>query len=175
MTPNKPFHFIVCACLLAACVGFNFLFKSLNVKCCTDKEQPALHIIDIHLMKCMDSGWFDGPYVEKAASIYKKDIYKRTFLVADTIFPIVYSSFIISLGIAFRKRRWYPLIVLLIIAGALLDWGENFSFLSYLNNPSPSQASQVAFFTTLKSVLLPINLLIGCFLLIRGYIKRNEL
>lgn len=169
---KKSTQAITCLGLLAACFGFSRIFHQINLSCC--KQTKDIHIIDVHVMECPDTGWFDGRYVEKAVVIYDKDEYKNKYLVCDTIFPIVYSALFVFLGIGYRQRKWYFIVILLIAAGAIFDWGENFSFFAYLNNPSPQLADRVAWFTSMKSAVLVVNALLGLGLFFRRmYWKRK--
>ena len=135
-------------------------------------DNTGLHIIDVHVQKCGVNGLFDGPYVEEAALKYRDGKYEKSFLIVDTIFPIVYSLLFISL-ISVRETKYHVLFVALIVAGALFDYGENFSFLYYLHHPSPRQAGIVAFFTSIKSILFPANIILALFLFVRGLIKKH--
>ena len=126
-----------------------------------------MHIIDVHVQKTGIKGLFDPKYVQRAALKYNREEYKRTFLPLDTIFPLAYSFFLISIGYKFRRRVWFRFVAGLVVLGALFDYGENLSFLAYLYNPSYTRARTVAFCTSLKSVLLLLNIVTALILLIK--------
>jgi len=157
--------------LLAICVGFYFLFESIKDDYCNCEGN--IHIIDSHVKECKFAGLFDGPYVEKAAKYYDKEKYKGSFLFIDTLFPIAYSAFLLSLSYAFRRKAWYRWVVAAVVAGIVFDYGENFSFLNYLSAPSPGQANLVAFFTSMKSIIVLVNGGVGIFLLLKYLFRRQ--
>lgn len=167
MTTPKQKQLMTSALLLAVCIGFWFLFGSIREDYCKECDENNIHIIDVHVRECKFYGLFDGPYVAKAAKFYDKEKYKGSYLFIDSLFPLAYSAFLLSLSYGLRKRRWYRWVLTLIVLGALLDYGENFSFLSYLSAATPGKARVVAAFTTLKTLLFCANGAIAIFLLVK--------
>ncbi len=166
LSSAKKKHILTCVILLAVFYGYSLLFPPVNKY--YFKAPPGLHIIDVHVQDCKIAGLFNGPYVELAARYYDKEKYQHSFLVLDFFFPVIYSLLFASLGFAFRNRKWYWLVLSMIVAGALFDYGENFSFLYYLNHPSHWQASLVAFCTSIKSLLFAFNIVSSIILFVLG-------
>jgi hypothetical protein len=158
--------------LLSICIGFYFIFQRITPGYFSGTGN--MHIIDTHVKDCGIAGLFDGPYVAKAAAFYNKENYEHSFLILDTIFPVFYSLFIVSLSFAFRQRKWYPLVIVFIMAGALFDYAEDYSFFYYLYHPSERLADQVAFCTSIKSLLLPLNIITGLLLFICGMFLKEK-
>ena len=163
MDSLKKKRLIVSGSLLLLCVGFYIAFTAFVNDYCF-RRTANLHIIDSHIMYCGIDGLFDGDYVEEAAPAYNKEKYRHSYLIVDSLFPIAYSAFFISL-LSFVKentrRLWFIFFIALVVIGALFDYGENFSFLYYLEHPSKDQADRVAFFTSIKSLLVLSNFGIG--------------
>ncbi len=130
------------------------------------------------MQDCKLAGLFDGPYVEKAAKYYDREKYQHSFIILDFFFPVIYSLLFVSLGFAYRSRKWYGLFLSLIVAGALFDYGENFNMLYYLYHPSHRQASLVAFCTSIKSLLFAFNIVSNILLFVIGlfvHAKQNRI
>lgn len=155
--------------LLVVCVILFFIFKGIEPYFFSASDN--LHIIDVHVKEGGFGALFDVGYISKAAKAYDTERYQQTFFLVDLVFPVVYSSLFLFLSYQSRKRKWYKWILLMYIAGALFDYGENSAFLYYLHHPSDLGATVTAYCTSFKSILFVSNALIGLFLFVRGFFK----
>jgi hypothetical protein len=133
------------------------------------------HPIDSHVLESFKL--FDTVYVQNAAQLgYNKANYFKLFFPVDLIFPIVYTLLFLSILLQFKGKIFYKWASGLIIAGCLLDYGENFSFAFYLISNYHPLSFIVAFFTTTKSIVFAINSLfaiVGLFIVIKSFIKNR--
>lgn len=109
--------------------------------------------------------FFDADYVYKAKHEgYYIDKYFKSFLPLDIIFPIFYTLMFLTVLKIFRdknlkQRNLYKTAVYLVYAGMIFDYLENSSFSVYLLS-SFELSTLVAFFTTIKTFLFALNLIV---------------
>jgi hypothetical protein len=76
------------------------------------------------------------------------------------LFPIVYTLLMLSVVNLTRPGpRLRKILIIAILLGAALDYLEDFSFALYLTTHVDFFAVATAFFTSLKRILFPLNLL----------------
>jgi len=121
------------------------------------------HIIDSHL-QYQPFHFFDSHYVMNAGSCYNKTKYLHAYYVLDLAFLIIYSNAFLLLAYEWHKKDFYRLFRWSVILGALFDFMENTSFLLYLFNTNTKfLAVLTSIFTTLKSVLFLLNIILSVF------------
>ena len=115
--------------------------------------------------------WADTGYLVTAKQVgYDRKHYYYSFLPADLIFPIFYSLLFLS---TFQYCDKYPLLrkilTVFVVAGWLADWSEDTCFAFFLSTPGNGLASVVAFFTSIKTILIILNLLVCIFFLAKAF------
>lgn len=116
------------------------------------------HAIDEHPLKTFD--FFNGKYILSAKSCYNIPEYYFSFFILDFIFPIVYSIFFLSVIRIWEERKPYLYFQVLIVAGFLFDYLENFFFAYFLRVGDNDLSSLISSFSSIKSFLFIINMVI---------------
>jgi len=70
-----------------------------------------------------------------------------------------------------NQPGWKAFFTILIIAGACLDWLEDLSFAVLLASAKDGPAGAVAFFTTAKTIVFILNLLLCLFWIAKAIIQ----
>lgn len=113
--------------------------------------------IDSRVQECK---FFDGKYVYDAKhTIYNAQEYFKLFLPLDLVFPVFYTIMFLTILAVFKGKPIYKPARYLVFAGMIFDYLENISFSLYLKS-SIEISSLVAFFTTIKTFLVAINILV---------------
>ena len=102
---------------------------------------------------------------------YDHQRYYRSFLPLDLIFPLFYSLLFLSCLLYCNQPGWKAFFTILIIAGACLDWLEDLSFAVLLASAKDGPAGAVAFFTTAKTIVFILNLLLCLFWIAKAIIQ----
>lgn len=111
-------------------------------------------------------------FVIEDARCYNIPGYFYSFFPVDLAFIVVYTWLFFALR-SLLTRRWLLWILgASIVAGALMDIGEDFSFAGYLLWKRPPLASATAVFTTVKTVFFILNLLWGLVVLLFIWLPR---
>ena len=132
---------------------------------------PVNHIIDSHLMPdCGDSTFniyrerfFDQAYVREAAKLYEPPAYMRSFFILDFFFPFIYSAFFLAMATYWKGTNFYRILKPLVVTCALFDLSENASFAYFLYHQDGNMNIVVSVFTTLKSILFFLGMIISLF------------
>lgn len=105
---------------------------------------------------------FDAAFVEYAKqTTYNISRYYRSFLPLDLVFPFFYSLLFLSCLSYCKHAAPKTLLTVLIVMGAVADWLEDSSFALFLHNAGNGLSSFVAFFTTIKTFLIIVNILVA--------------
>ena len=146
----------------AVMVLFLLVFHFLKIYYINDLATTP-YSIDEYVLCTGD--FFSSSYVIAAKnSGYDHAYYYLTFFIADMIFPLIYTCMFLSAISGVKKNRLRVFFLIIIIAGCLFDYLEDFSFAVFLSVRGDKLAPAVAFFTTMKSILYVINgiVCIGC-------------
>lgn len=150
--------FLICQALFYS-IGDEYITRGCQV------DGKPCHAIDVDFRDSHTP--FHYRYVEKAAhQCYIKSGYFRTFFPLDMLFPLVYSLLVASIINLNNIRRGRRILIAAIVIGALLDYGEDFSFAIYLNTDAEPLAHLTSIFTTFKTFFFVFNLLLGSVLLL---------
>jgi hypothetical protein len=141
------------------------------------------HIIDAHLMpdsstktwETYSKRFFDSAYVREAAKSYKPRRYISTYYILDFFYPIIYCFLFLTLVSGFKGSGFYRVFSIVIIACGIFDLSENTSFAYFLFHQSGNANSFVAFFTTVKSILFSICILVSIPGFLIWAIKRSQM
>lgn len=157
-------------CLVTAIV-FYFLFEATTGYFIKDPLTTP-HAIGAHDMKT--GKFFDNAFILKAKwQGYDHERFFRSWFLLDLVFPLVYSVLFFCCAVFYRNSKtlnerqatkrnlFYRYLGYCIIAGACMDYGENFSFAFFLLSSNDNLAVAVAFFTAFKSMLYSINMLLA--------------
>jgi hypothetical protein len=131
--------------------------------------------IDEHVYKTWC--FFDAGYVRtEGLTCYDVSGYFRSFFPLDIVFPVVYSLLMLSIVELWAVKWSRKILIFSIIAGALADYLEDFSFALFLKTHANAFAGLTAFFTTLKTCLLIFNGICCIEILLRwaGITVRNK-
>ena len=149
--------FVICRVLFSIMVG-----NYIRPECMNDPDHN--YPIDVRVQvthKFSDAGWVK----EMGTGCYNAGGYFRTFFLLDMVFPIVYTLLMLT-GVQLVQPPRKTVFLVAIFAGALFDYLEDFSFALFLKTHADWLASSTALFTTLKSILFPLNLLTAFVLLV---------
>lgn len=169
LTLLRPFFgyvilFVICRVLFSILTGYY-----IQPECMNDPNHN--YPIDVRVLethKFSDADWVG----EMGRKCYNADGYFRTFFPLDMVFPIVYTLLMLTcVQLVQPPRR--TVFLTAIYAGALFDYLEDFSFALFLKTHADWLTSSTALFTTLKSILFPLNLLTALVLLV-VFILRPE-
>lgn len=117
--------------------------------------------------------FFNVDFVREAkATGYNIPQYFQTFFIVDLIFPLVYTILMLSINSLVRDQKKYHWLRKLIWAGMIADYLENFTFAFYLKSSGDGLAIVVATFTTIKTILFVVNMIISLLILF-AYIVRT--
>ncbi|MEO8770968.1 MAG: hypothetical protein ABI402_12800 [Ferruginibacter sp.] len=161
---------------------FLLLFHFLKFYYINDYHKTR-YSIDEYVLRTCD--FFNSQYVITAKYVgYDHARYYITFFVMDMIFPLIYTCMFLSTVSGLKKNWMHVLFLISIFAGCLFDYLEDFSFAVFLSVRGDELAPAVAFFTTIKSFLYVVNMIIcfGCLLLyyreanksLKGSIKKKR-
>jgi len=103
---------------------------------------------------------------------YDHQRYYRSFLPLDLIFPLFYSLLFLSCLLYCNQSGLKVFLTILIIAGACFDWLEDLSFAVFLASAKDGLAGAVAFFTTVKTIVFILNLLVCLVWIIKAIIQQ---
>ena len=143
----------------ALMVLFLLLFHFLKIYYINDLATTP-YAIDEYVLCTGD--FFSSSYVIAAKnSGYDHAYYYLTFFIADMMFPLIYTCMFLSAISGIKKNRLRAFFLITIIGGCLFDYLEDFSFAVFLSVREDELAPAVAFFTTIKSFLYVINVIIG--------------
>lgn len=118
------------------------------------------HPIDAHPMEKFD--FFNDEYILSAKRIcYNIPHYYFSFFILDTIFPVVYTLFFLSVIKVWEKRKKYLYFQVIIFAGLLFDYLENFFFAYFLQAEDDNLSPAISFFSSIKSILVIVNMIIA--------------
>lgn len=147
---------------------FRYIFLLIPPLFITNLAETPV-VIDAALMENFQL--FDTRYVLDAKPNYDHIGYWQIYFPLDTVFPIVYSLFFISVADLIRtNRRLFKWLSAFILAGAMFDWIENLFVGIYVSSISNGLAPVVSFFTSIKSILFAINTIASILILIvSGY------
>ena len=147
---------------------FRYIFLLIPPLFITNLAETPV-VIDAALMENFQL--FNTRYVLDAKPNYDHVGYWQIYFPLDTVFPVVYSLFFISIADLIRnKRRLFKWLSIMILAGAIFDWIENLLIGIYVSSISNALAPAVSFFTSIKSILFAINIVDSILILIvSGY------
>ena len=153
-------------------VIFSFIFECIQPYYIKPNESGRLpEPIDAVTMK--DKEIFNANYVIYAKEkSYKIDNYYQSFFIVDMVFPIIYTLFFLSALTTVNYWKRYNLFKKLILAAMVADYLENISFAVFLKLKGDGLAPVVAFFTTIKSLLIAVNIVVLIIIIIT--LLRNE-
>lgn len=113
--------------------------------------------------------WSDTGYLVTAKKVgYNHLRYYQSFLPVDLIFPIFYTLLFLTSLKYCANPTLKKILVILVMAGGLADWSEDISFASFLGIADNGLASIVAFFTSVKTVLIFLNIIICILFLVKA-------
>ena len=119
------------------------------------------HIIDSHL-QYQPFRFFDSGYVKNAAPQYDGYKYLYAYYILDLIFLFIYSWVFLLLAHSWKEKKYFCLFWWSVVLGAAFDFMENTSFAIFLfNKDNTFWAVLTSIFTTLKSILFLLNILLS--------------
>jgi hypothetical protein len=138
-------------------VLFRYIFMLIPPLFITNLSE-APFVIDVAVMETRQL--FKTGYILHAEPYYDHNAYWEVYFPLDTVFPVVYSLFFISVAdLVRRKRTLYKWLCALILAGAIFDWAENLFVGLYVSSSSNGLAPVVSFCMSIKSILFGLNLI----------------
>jgi hypothetical protein len=159
-------------------VAIRFIFQHITQEVLI---APFPSIIDMqaskffHVPPCT-SCLFDSAYVSAAKhGGYNISNYLKMYLPLDTLFPLIYTLGLLSIMQLLPKfaRGFKTWMTVTILAGAVLDYLENFTFATYLKTDNESLANAVSFFTTFKTFFTSFNLIVSMVIIILYFVRRK--
>ena len=148
---------------------FRFIFSKITFYYIKDRLVTP-HPIDVDAAK--QRGLARMQYVIDAKQKgYDHARYYQSFLPLDLLFPIIYALLFLSALAFCGNPMLKSLLTTLVIANVILDWLEDISFSVFLAARQNTLAGVVAFFTSVKTLLFVINLLLTIFWIIKGLIE----
>ena len=115
--------------------------------------------------------WADTAYLVTAKHVgYNHQRYYFSFLPADLIFPIFYTLLFLTSLQYCEKSTLRKFLTIFVLAGMFADWSEDTSFAIFLGATGDGMAPVVAFFTSVKTVLVALNIMVSIFFLAKGFI-----
>ena len=149
--------FVICRVLFSMITGYY-----IRPECMNDPNHN--YPIDVRVLEthaASDPGWVK----EMGTGCYDAAGYFRTFFPLDMVFPIVYTLLMLTCVHLVQPPR-KTIFLTAIFAGAIFDYLEDFSFALFLKTHMDWLASSTAIFTTLKSILFPLNMVTALILFV---------
>ena len=116
--------------------------------------------------------WADTAYLVTAKHVgYNHLRYYFSFLPADLIFPIFYTLLFLTSLQYCEKYTLRKFLAIFVWVGMFADWSEDTSFAIFLGASGDGIAPVVAFFTTVKTVLVILNGAVCLFFLTKGFVN----
>lgn len=149
--------------------AFKFAFDFINPYYLQDRCATP-YPIDVRTVET--NKWADTEYLVQAKHAgYNHQRYYFSFFPADLVFPLFYTALFLSSLLYCRVHKLRNILTLFVVAGLLADWSEDVSFAIFLGTAGDGISPVVAFFTTVKTVLFILNIMVSIFFLTKGFIN----
>lgn len=149
--------------------AFKFTFEFINPYYLQDYCATP-YPIDVRTVETCK--WADTEYLVLAKHAgYNHQRYFFSFFPADLIFPLFYTALFLTSLLYCNSPKLRHILTLFVVTGLLADWSEDVSFAIFLGAANDGIAPVVAFFTTVKTVLVTLNVMVCIFFLTKRFIN----